>query len=94
METDEAVEMVEGVLVNMVGGRSGDIKGVTTLVEDGTCNEDGGEGTVGGRDGEDAETDSDTIAVGVKERDEEEEYVIAGDSLEGLSSIVLNRLCS
>jgi hypothetical protein len=48
-------------------------------VEDGTCNEDGGEGTVGGRDAEDAETDSDTIAVGVKERDEEEEYVIAGD---------------
>ena len=48
-------------------------------MEDGTCNEDGGEGTVGGRDGEDAETDSDTIAVGVRERDEEEEYVIAGD---------------
>ena len=37
--------------------------------------------------GVDAEIDSDTIAVGVRE-------VIAGDSLEGLSSIVLNRLCS
>ena len=72
MEIDETVEMVEGVLVNMVGGHSGDIKGVTTLVElveVGTCNEDGGEGTVGGRDREDAETDSDTIAVGIRERE-------------------------
>ena len=41
-------------------------------MEDGTCNEDGGEATVGGRDGVDAETDSDTIAVSIRERDEED----------------------
>jgi hypothetical protein len=53
-----------------------------------------GEWTVGRRDGDDAETDTDTIAVGVREGDEEEEEMINGDSLVGLSSIVLSRLCS
>jgi hypothetical protein len=38
---DEAVKMAEGVLVSMVGGRSGNSKGITTVVEDGACNEDG-----------------------------------------------------
>ena len=33
--------MAEHVLVSMVGGRSGNSKGVTTVVEDGACNEDG-----------------------------------------------------
>jgi hypothetical protein len=36
---------------------------VTTVVEDGTCNEV--EGTVGERDGDGVETDTDTIAVGI-----------------------------
>jgi hypothetical protein len=49
---------------------------------------------VGGRDGEDVETDMDTIVVSVREGDEEEEEIIDGDSLEGLSSIVLSRLSS
>ena len=62
-------------------------------MEDGTCNEDEGEVTEGGREGDDAETDSDTIAVGVREHDKDKE-VIAGDSLKTLSSIVLNRLGS
>jgi hypothetical protein len=53
-----------------------------------------GERTVGRRDGDDAETDTDTIAVGIREGDEEEEEMIDGDSLVGLSSIVLSRLCS
>jgi hypothetical protein len=91
MEIEDTVEMVEGVLVKLTGTCSGDIKGVTTLVEDGTCNEEAE--AVGGKDGDDSEIDDpDTMAVGVRERDEEEE-VIAGDSLE-LSSIVLSRVCS
>lgn len=74
MERVETDEMVEGVLVNIAGTCSGDSNGVTTVVEDGTCNVvDGGEGTVGGRDGDDSEVDSDTIAVGVRERDDDEE---------------------
>ena len=53
---DEAVKMA-GVLVSMVGGRSGNSKGITTVVEDGACNEDGRGrgGTIGGRDADDAE---------------------------------------
>ena len=51
-----------------------------------TCNE--GERVVGGRDGDD------TIAVSVRESDEEEGEIIDGDMLEGLSSIILNRLGS
>ena len=92
METVETVETVEGVRVKMTEGGLGDCDGVTTVVEDGTCNN--GERTVGGRDGDDVETDTDTIAVGVREGDEEEEETIDGDSLEGLSSIVLSRLSS
>ena len=93
MEIEDTVEIVEGVLVKLTGASWGDIKGVTTLVEDGTCNE-GGEAVEGGRDGDDAEIDDpDTMAVGVGERDEEDEKVIAGDSLE-LSSIVLSRVWS
>jgi hypothetical protein len=88
IEIEETDEMVEGVLVKMTGERSGDNTGVTTVVEDGTCNR--GERTAGRRDGGDIETDEDTIAVGVRERDEEEE-VIGGDSLEELSLIVLSR---
>jgi hypothetical protein len=92
METEETVEMVEGVLVKTTEVGLGDCDGVTTVVDDGTRNK--GERTVGGRDGDDAETDTDTIAVGVREGDEEEEEIIDGDSLEGLSSIVLSRLSS
>jgi hypothetical protein len=58
-------------------------------VDDGTCSE--GERTVGGRGRDDAETDTDTIAVDVREGDEEDEEMIDGDSFEGLSSIVLSR---
>jgi hypothetical protein len=92
MEIEETVEMVEGVLVKMVEGRSGDSMGVTTVVEDGTCNDV--EGIVGERDGDDADTDTDTIAVGVSEGDEDEEEIIDGDALEELSSMVLSRLRS
>ena len=91
METEETVEMIEGVLVTAEVGL-GECDGVTTVVDDGTCNE--GERTVGGRDRDDAVTDADTIAVGVREGEEEEEAIINGDSLEGLSSIVLSRLGS
>lgn len=47
---DEAVKMVEGFLVGMVVGRSEDSKGITTVVEDGACNEDGREGTITGKE--------------------------------------------
>ena len=86
METEETIETVEGVLVKMTEVGLGDSDAVTTAVDDGTCNER--EWTVGGRDRDDAVTDADTIAVGVREGDEEEEVIIDGDSLEGLSSIV------
>jgi hypothetical protein len=90
IKIEDTVEIVEGVLVKLTGARSGDIKGITTLMEDGTCNE-GGEAVGGGRNGDDAEIDDlDTMTVG--EGDEEDEKVIAGDSLE-LSSIVLSRVC-
>jgi hypothetical protein len=85
---EEAVETADGVLVKATEVGLGDSDGVTTVVDDGTCNE--GERTVGGRDGD----DTDTIAVGVRESDDEEEEIIDGDSLEGLSSIVLSRLGS
>jgi hypothetical protein len=91
MEIEETVETVEGVLVKMVAGRWGDIMGVTTVVEDETCNEV--DEAVGERNGDEAETERDTIAVGVTEGDEDEK-VIDGDALEGLSSIVLSRLGS
>jgi hypothetical protein len=82
----ETVEMVEGVLVKVTEvGLEGDGDGVTTVADDGTSNK--GERAVGGRDGDD------TIAVGVKS-DEEDEEIIDGDSLEILSSIVLSRLGS
>jgi hypothetical protein len=59
---EEAVETVVGVLVKATEVGLGDSDGVTTIVDDGTCNK--GERTVGGRDGD----DTDTIAVGVRER--------------------------
>jgi hypothetical protein len=58
---------------------SGDSDSDTTVVDDGTCNK--GERTVGGRDRDDAETDTDTIAAGIKEGDKEEEGIIDDDSL-------------
>ena len=88
METEGTIETVEGVLVKMTEVGLGDSDAVTTVVDDGTCNER--EWTVGGRDRDDAVTDADTIAVGVREGDEEEEVIIGGDSLEGLSSIILS----
>jgi hypothetical protein len=51
-----------GVVVKATEVGLGDSDGVTTIVDDGTCNK--GERTVGGRDGD----DTDTIAVGVRER--------------------------
>jgi hypothetical protein len=39
MEMEDTVEMVESVLVKLKGTGSGDSEGVTTVVEDGTCNE-------------------------------------------------------
>ena len=91
IEIEDTVETVEGVLVNMTGVSSGDDTGVTTVVEDGTCNKE--EGTVGGTDGDGVETDTDTIVDGVR-GDEDEEEVIGGDAVERLSSIVLSRLRS
>ena len=64
----------------------GDSDGVTAVVDGGTCNK--GKRAVGASDRD----DTDTIAVGVRE--EEEEEIVDGDSLEGLSVIVLSRLCS
>ena len=61
-------------------------------MDDGNCNK--GERTVGGRDGDNAETGMDTIAVGIRKGDREEDKIIDGDSLEGLSSIVLSWLGS
>ena len=86
MEAEETVETMEGVLVKTTEVAVGGSDGVTTVVDDGTCNK--GERIVGGRDRD----DTDTIAVGVREVDEEEE-IIDGDSLE-LSLIVLSRLGS
>ena len=97
IEMEDIVETMEGDLATVTGNPS-DSTGDTTVVEDGTCN--GGEGRVGESDGEEGvgdaetETETDTVAVGVGEGDEDEEYVIDGDSLEGLSSIVLSRLGS
>jgi hypothetical protein len=92
-ETVETVE-VERVLVKATGGLSGD----NIIGEDGTCSEGGSEGEgsiVGGRDGVEGVTDTetDTVDAGVREGDVGE-YVIDGDSLEGLSSIGLNPLGS
>jgi hypothetical protein len=92
METEETVKTMKGILVKMTEVGLGDSDSVTTVVDDGTYNK--GERRVGGRDRYDAETDTDTIAVGVKEGDEEEEGIINGDLLKGLSSIVLSWLGS
>jgi hypothetical protein len=92
MEMEETIEMMEGVLIKITEVGLGDSDGFTTVVDDGTCNK--GERTVRGRDGDDAETDMDTIAVNVEEGDKEEEGIFDSDSLEGLSSIVLSRLGS
>jgi hypothetical protein len=91
MKMKETIETMEGVLVKMTEVGLGDSDGVTTVVDDGTCNK--GEQRVEGRDRVDAETDADTIDVSIK-GDEEEERIINGDSLEGLSSIVLSWLGS
>ena len=60
-------------------------------MDNGTCNK--GEQT-GGRDGDNAVTDTDTIAVSVREDDEEDKGIIDGDSLDRLSLIVLSWLSS
>ena len=77
IEIEDTVETVEGVLVKVTGGLPGDSTGLTTLVGDGTCNDGEGEGTVEGRDGDEAvadtETETDPVAVGVREGDEDEE---------------------
>jgi len=71
IEIEDTVETVEGVLVRVTGNLSGDSTGVTTVVEDGTYND--GERKVGGRDEDEgaavAETEIDTVAVGVREGD-------------------------
>ena len=69
IEIEDTVETVEGVLVKVTGDLSGDSTGVTTVVEDKTCSE--GEGTVGGRDGDEGVTDAETD-TGVSEGDVEE----------------------
>lgn len=58
-------------------------------MKNGTRNE--GEETIEKRDEDNAETETDANAVGVREGDEEDEAMIDGDLLEGLSSIVLGR---
>jgi hypothetical protein len=93
METEETVETMEGVLVKTTEVGLGDSDGVTTVVDDGTCNR--GERSIGGRDID----DTDTIAVGVREGDEEEEEMNDGDCrnslrIEELLAIVLSRLSS
>jgi hypothetical protein len=92
MEMEEIVETMEGVLVKMAEVGLGDSDGDTTIVDDRTCNK--GERTVGERDRDDAETDMDTIAVGIKEGDKDEEGIIDDDSCKGLSSIVLSQFGS
>jgi len=49
---------------------------------------------LGDSDGVTSVVDDGTFAAGVREGDEEEEEMIDGDSLEGLSSIILSRLGS
>lgn len=67
-EMEDTVE-VEIDLVKVTGELSGDCTGVTTVVEVRTCSE--GEGTVGGRDGDEGVTDAETD-TGVREADAEE----------------------
>jgi hypothetical protein len=69
IEIEDAVEIMEDVLVRVTGELSDDSKEVTTVVEEGTCRE--GEGTVGGRDGDEGVTDpeTDTVPVGVRDGD-------------------------
>jgi hypothetical protein len=40
-----------------------------------------GEQTIEGKGGDDAKTDTNTIAIGIREGDEEKEEIINGDSL-------------
>ena len=87
VETDETVEIMEGVLVMTVLGL-GDSDGVTTVMDDGTCNE--GERTVGGRDRGDAESGADTFAVSVREGDKEDGL---GDS-DGVTTIMDDGTCN
>jgi hypothetical protein len=72
-DTEETVDIMEGVLVKATGTRSGVSRGVGTGVVEGARSE--GEGTVGGGDGDgvtDAENDTDTLAVGVTVGDDDE----------------------
>jgi hypothetical protein len=63
------------------------------VVDDGTCKK--WEQTVGGRDEDNAETDTDTIAVDVRECYKEEEVIlIDGDSLEGVRRALVNHTLS
>ena len=58
-------------------------------MDDRTYNKD--EQSVGRRDGGD---DIDTIAVGIRDSDGEEDVIMDSDLLEGLSSTILSRLSS
>jgi hypothetical protein len=110
IEIEEAVETLDGVLVKATWGRSGVSIGVDTVVEDGARREGEGTvgGAVGdSEDVADVDADIDTVpvggdgsadididTVGVREREDGDEYVIGGDSLDWLSSMVLSRLGS
>jgi hypothetical protein len=71
----EDVETLEGVRFKATEVGVGDCDGVTTIVDGRTRNKE--EQSVGQRDGGD---DTDPIAVGIREGDEEEEVIIDGDS--------------
>jgi len=89
----ESVVTMKGVLVKMAGVGVGDSDSMISVMGNRTCNE--GERTVGGRDGDDTETDINTIAVSIGEGDEEEDDdMIGGDLLKGLLSIILSWLGS
>jgi hypothetical protein len=71
IEIDETVDIIEDILVKMMGCCSGDNGGVSTGVVVRTQGE--GEGMVGGRDCDgDAETDIDTLGVDVTGSDDDE----------------------
>jgi len=62
--------------------------GVTTIMDDETCNKKGQ--AVGGRDRDDTEIDMDTNAVVIREGNKGEEEVVSSNLLEGFLSIVLS----
>jgi hypothetical protein len=110
IEIEEAVETLDGVLVKATWGRSGVSIGVDTIVEDGAQREGEGtvRGVVGNsEDVADIDADTDTVpvggdgsaeididTVGMREHENGDKYVIGGDSLDWLSSMVLSRLSS